>query len=849
MSDEPCIMILEDDPEICNQLVSCCSKAGYNCLVFEILENAVYFLENNQLTFDLAIIDLTLLKSQGNLDLDFLEYIRNSHCVRSSLAITGRNDLQAGIQAMERGAQYYLQKPIAEPLFLSLVAILRKREGLRISEQEEQRIRDCDTWTLFHDFMGVNQEVMQTLIRTRGTRVQLQKVIDAMGVEVAVLDPEGKVVLVNQRLRDNRESFEIALNDKTLTSFMLWNQRVGQQTTTDDDLGSVSERVLDGKYYKLERHMIKDYFGGHDYTVVTATDTTFMKQIQTVLRHLSQIETEPFRAAAQSIVTLLHENGFPDIQFFRTRDGQTFQLIASTTISQKQIEAFPQPYELKDTDPLIAEALRTRKPVKRHRSEAGNVIRPEPLNGADVLWFVKTILQTDNRSNALLCIEFGLNDSAPTSEQMLMLEAITPVLADVVSIIVRREEEEKRRTLHEFVHTIYARLTTFEKESQVLDCIVEELSNQLKASSSYILLETQECSPGELIIVHIYQKPPYDLSSYRARSDIGLNRIAFHDKTVQIETDYWKNPRAAEYIRYIREQHPSALKAIEDLRSLVILPILQGELCIGLLELTFDSHQHFEPWIKMELQSLADLVGLILANIKKMKRLEDEVRRKTTLEDMAMLGAGIMHTVKNDLSAAKIAMENLRDEPTQVSISRRVPMALRRIDHGFRIAETFSDLARPHSTESEHFNLCRVVAEITDLMQSEMAEHNIYYRQIAAEKIHHVYGPVEALRIAFFDLFTNAIRSMVDGGTLTAHFRNDHVAKQVILDISDTGEGMTEKQVQQLFKFGPGDPIPAGGIGLGLYLAHRVITVALGTITAESVERHGTTITIRLPME
>jgi len=72
-----------------------------------------------------------------------------------------------------------------------------------------------------------------------------------------------------------------------------------------------------------------------------------------------------------------------------------------------------------------------------------------------------------------------------------------------------------------------------------------------------------------------------------------------------------------------------------------------------------------------------------------------------------------------------------------------------------------------------------------------------------------------------------------------------------IIEISDTGIGMTEQQLQRIFQpFVQAEPTIAqtyGGTGLGLALCRRLCQAIGGTITASSIFGVGSTFTIRLP--
>ena len=69
------------------------------------------------------------------------------------------------------------------------------------------------------------------------------------------------------------------------------------------------------------------------------------------------------------------------------------------------------------------------------------------------------------------------------------------------------------------------------------------------------------------------------------------------------------------------------------------------------------------------------------------------------------------------------------------------------------------------------------------------------------------------------NLLKNALDSMEGKGTITASIRNE--TTQVLIDITDTGKGITKKNIPNVFK--PGFTTKKRGWGLGLSLSKRII--------------------------
>jgi CheY-like chemotaxis protein len=108
-----------------------------------------------------------------------------------------------------------------------------------------------------------------------------------------------------------------------------------------------------------------------------------------------------------------------------------------------------------------------------------------------------------------------------------------------------------------------------------------------------------------------------------------------------------------------------------------------------------------------------------------------------------------------------------------------------------------------------------------------------------------VFADESELREAFSSLVFNAVDALPQGGTITLRTRTQ--AEQAILEISDTGTGMTDEVRQHCF-----EPFFStkgeAGAGLGLASAYGIIKRHGGEIGIHSKPGQGSTFTIRLPV-
>jgi signal transduction histidine kinase len=101
----------------------------------------------------------------------------------------------------------------------------------------------------------------------------------------------------------------------------------------------------------------------------------------------------------------------------------------------------------------------------------------------------------------------------------------------------------------------------------------------------------------------------------------------------------------------------------------------------------------------------------------------------------------------------------------------------------------------------------------------------------------------DQLRRALGNLVLNALDAMPDGGTLLV--RTALHDGGVRLEISDSGQGLTEEECQRLFT--PYYTTKQHGTGLGLAIVQSVVSDHRGKISVSSVSGRGTTFTIDLP--
>jgi signal transduction histidine kinase len=110
-------------------------------------------------------------------------------------------------------------------------------------------------------------------------------------------------------------------------------------------------------------------------------------------------------------------------------------------------------------------------------------------------------------------------------------------------------------------------------------------------------------------------------------------------------------------------------------------------------------------------------------------------------------------------------------------------------------------------------------------------------------------GDARRLQQVLWNLVLNAIKFTPAGGAI--HVDISAGQGQVRIDVADSGQGIAEEDLQHVFgAFTLQKHANATGLGLGLYIARRIVELHGGSLTVASAgEGLGSTFTIRLPID
>ena len=231
-------------------------------------------------------------------------------------------------------------------------------------------------------------------------------------------------------------------------------------------------------------------------------------------------------------------------------------------------------------------------------------------------------------------------------------------------------------------------------------------------------------------------------------------------------------------------------------------------------------------------------------------RAHAEIRQKEKMLGIGQLVAGIAHQIGNPLDGVQNCLqrigERVKDDPHLTEYVQLMAEALGRIE---RTAKRVQAFARPHgiTLQSTDVNMA-VEGTLTVLGTSH--EQNIKVRSELRD-VPPVEGDPYTLQEVLFNLCTNALAAMPDGGNLTIRTlalgsKDEDQMGSVAIEVADSGVGIPRLQLEKVFEPFFTTRADSGGTGLGLGLCRMLISEMGGRIAVRSVVGRGTTFTVIL---
>lgn len=236
---------------------------------------------------------------------------------------------------------------------------------------------------------------------------------------------------------------------------------------------------------------------------------------------------------------------------------------------------------------------------------------------------------------------------------------------------------------------------------------------------------------------------------------------------------------------------------------------------------------------------------------------------RAQLEELSKLTGGLAHEIKNPLSTVKINLELVREELEDSSLAEsgkiaadrdgpKITRAIRKLaviqketDRLEQILDGFLRYVDRTELQLASIDINELVSDIIDFYSPQAHSHSVTIHQGLYNERLICKVDVDMLKQVLLNLFINAQQAMSGGGDLM--IRTDRREKDALIQISDTGSGITPDKLPHIFDaYYTSRP---QGSGLGLPTAKKIIEAHNGSISVNSEPGKGTSFDIRLPVQ
>ena len=293
--------------------------------------------------------------------------------------------------------------------------------------------------------------------------------------------------------------------------------------------------------------------------------------------------------------------------------------------------------------------------------------------------------------------------------------------------------------------------------------------------------------------------------------------------------------------------------------TVAVAPLIAKEQLIGVI---FADNLYSNTPIEADdmqlLDTLAQQAALTIDNALTYQALQSAQRELISAERLAVVGemaARVSHEIRNPLATiGGFGNSILKKAGDEAAVQRKARVIVSEVA---RLEELLTDLldmarARPLQRKPESIN------EITEhallLAQADIRSYNVQIERAFASDLPMICVDRARLLQALLNTIRNGAQAMDDGGAMQIKTRFisepaenslDEPIEWIEIEIADSGSGIPERALKQVFE--PFFSTKVSGSGLGLPVTRRIIEDHGGRIDVQSREGEGTTFQFRLP--
>jgi PAS domain S-box-containing protein len=214
--------------------------------------------------------------------------------------------------------------------------------------------------------------------------------------------------------------------------------------------------------------------------------------------------------------------------------------------------------------------------------------------------------------------------------------------------------------------------------------------------------------------------------------------------------------------------------------------------------------------------------------------------------------ANAAHELRSPITSLKTRMYMIAKQPENIDYHiNRLDRIVERMNHLVSDLLDMSYFEHGQVTlRPENIILQDVVERIANILEPEAQLEGLrLLRQVPEDPIH-IWADVHRIEQVLTNLIANAIHYTPQKGSICVICSLDMEQKRAIIRVEDTGEGIPQEQLDNIFEafYRLDNNMEKKGTGLGLSISREIVELHEGTIHAERIEGEGTVFIVSLPL-
>jgi PAS domain S-box-containing protein len=231
------------------------------------------------------------------------------------------------------------------------------------------------------------------------------------------------------------------------------------------------------------------------------------------------------------------------------------------------------------------------------------------------------------------------------------------------------------------------------------------------------------------------------------------------------------------------------------------------------------------------------------------RRVAEQLRQSEKLVALGELVAGVAHEVNNPLTGISAFAQLLQEERLTPDQLEAAQMIKREADRAVAVIRDLLTFARKTGPRSVPIDMNSLIEQTMRLRTYGLRTAGIELRQELSPSLPRVRGDDRQLQQVLLNLVVNAEHSVANGARRIITLRTSVAAGRVVVEVSDTGQGMSVEVQKRIFEPFYTTKPEGAGTGLGLSVSFGIVQTHGGTLTVHSAPGAGATFRLTLPLD